>query len=296
MQEVLKSSSPRDTAGVSEQPTPSGLGDLREDYVMRPPTSSSMRAPLENRQSDEEPGSLGPSTLPGALRSDVPVYSILRIPERAVSPYRFELLQMWEGTVTDVGEGEFKARLTDITDPSRPDEEADFSRREVFDGDLALLVEGAVFRWSIGYKTRGGTKERVSHISFLRLPAWSGKTAEAVREAAAELGRPGPIFRPSEQIRRAREPGLAELVVGRQPIETTAALAVFSPTVVRVVHARVRPQQKVAVWRPADLDSRQVFGSVVEPVLSGCRRWRLQPQSRRQRERRDSCPVAGDGV
>ena len=89
--------------------------------------------------------------------------------------------------MTSVGGGEFVAKLTDLTDPSQLSEEAVFSRQELSDGDLPLLVEGAVFRWTIGYKTRGGQKERVSNISFLRLPAWSGNIADAVKEAAAKL-------------------------------------------------------------------------------------------------------------
>ena len=186
------------TTGSIEQPTPSAWADPRETYVVSKPRATTFTfGALENGESGEQPAALGPSTLPGNLRSSVPLPSISRIPETAPSPYKMELLQMWEGTVTGVGEGEFVARLTDLTAPGKPDEEAEFSRQEVSPGDLARLVEGAVFRWSIGYKTRRGQKERVSQIVFQRLPGWSGKNADAIKEAAAKLESAFPLADPS---------------------------------------------------------------------------------------------------
>ena len=192
----MKSSGPPTTTGRPEQPTMSVLGDLNESYVVRRPGILSIIG-TDTGPGHEEWGSLGPS-LPDALGPVVPVHSISPIPpKRAFSPYRFEVLQQWEGTVTSLGGGEFVAKLTDLTDPSQLSEEAVFSRQELSDGDLPLLVEGAVFRWAVGYKTRGGQKERVSNISFLRLPAWSRNITDAIKEAAAELERAFPPTDPS---------------------------------------------------------------------------------------------------
>ena len=173
------------TTGIPEQLEASASFDLSEKYVVCPPRKSVMGS-IETTQSDQDTGSLRVLS-PDFLGPVVPVHSISPIPKTALSPYRFELLQQWEGTVTAVGKGGFQAWLADLTDPSRPNEEAGFNIRDVSDGDLPLVAEGAVFRWSIGYKTRSGQKERISNISFVRLPAWSGKTADAVKQATGEL-------------------------------------------------------------------------------------------------------------
>lgn len=102
-------------------------------------------------------------------------------------PYRFDLRQHWEGTIVAVGESEFRATLKDLTHSDSPPEEATFSLEEVFPGDLRRLVPGAVFRWSIGYKTQGSQKERVSRIHFARLPGWSKQAVKRVVATAVEI-------------------------------------------------------------------------------------------------------------
>jgi hypothetical protein len=40
--------------------------------------------------------------------------------------------------------------------------------------DRSMVVPGAIFDWSIGYRQdEGGTRTRVSRLVFRRLPAWS---------------------------------------------------------------------------------------------------------------------------
>lgn len=114
---------------------------------------------------------------------------IPRLPDPA---YHFDLRQQWEGTVLGVGKEEFRARLADLTNSETPPEEATFSTDEIFPGDRDRLVPGAVFRWSIGYRTQGSQRERVSRIHFARLPGWSKRAVESVEAEAAELHR---IFR-----------------------------------------------------------------------------------------------------
>lgn len=101
---------------------------------------------------------------------------------------RFELLQKWEGSVLRVEEGTFVARLTDLTDPTRPDEEATFDLREVSDADAPLLEPGAVFYLCIGYDVSvAGQKTRAAQFRFRRLPAWSRAAIARIEARTAEV-------------------------------------------------------------------------------------------------------------
>ena len=175
------------TAVARGQSTAMPLDAQSDRYIWCPPPKRPI-GPHENWEVNQEPERIGPSTLPGSAGQVVPIpVHPVRATEFAPSSYNFKLYQMWEGTVNHVGDEEFEATLSDVTDPRQPDEEATFSKQEVSEGDLPLLVVGAVFRWSIGYETRRGQKKRVSYISFQRLPAWSEKAVGAVERAAAEL-------------------------------------------------------------------------------------------------------------
>ena len=66
---------------------------------------------------------------------------VLLMPPPRKAPYQFILLQQWEGTVTNIGETEFTAELRDITDPTRPREEAVLDIEETSPGDLRLWRE-----------------------------------------------------------------------------------------------------------------------------------------------------------
>jgi hypothetical protein len=98
---------------------------------------------------------------------------------------RFDLRQQFEGTVLTAGPEEFTARLHDRTTPGNPDEIATFLVAEVSDSDRSLLVPGAVFYWSMGYRIWShGQRERASRLQFRRMPAWSrGELAAASAEA-----------------------------------------------------------------------------------------------------------------
>lgn len=100
--------------------------------------------------------------------------------------YRLQLLQQWECVVRSVSTDDLVAVLYDLTDLSRSEEEATFPLEEVSDSDRAFVEPGAVFYWSIGYRTSStGQKERVSQIRFRRLPTWTaGERRDAEREAS----------------------------------------------------------------------------------------------------------------
>jgi len=96
---------------------------------------------------------------------------------RIPSALSLQPLQEWEGYVAEIGDDVFTARLLDVTARNKYEEEvADFPIADLSDTDRELLKPGAIFRWVIGYqRQRGGTKRRVSQITFRRMPAWSKK-------------------------------------------------------------------------------------------------------------------------
>ncbi len=96
-------------------------------------------------------------------------YTLLR--NRASPPSRYTLLRNWEGYVEEVREDSFTARLLDLNDQEKQDQEAEIYRSEVTDDDQPLLESGAVFYWMLGYRDEpNGQRYRVSEIRFRRLP------------------------------------------------------------------------------------------------------------------------------
>ena len=94
----------------------------------------------------------------------------------------FTLLQQWECVVSKEPEnGSFVAVLRDLTDRSRPEEQATFSVDQVSQVDRSLVVPGGVFYWSIGYEdTPAGQRKTESILRFRRLPAWSRRDLERI--------------------------------------------------------------------------------------------------------------------
>ena len=110
------------------------------------------------------------------------------VPKQIVIP--FVPLQEWEGYVQSVGDDEFTASLLDLTNNSKAeDEEADFPIDDLTEDDKGLLKPGAVFRWLIGYRSIGGTKERISRIVFRRLPQWTKRDLQAAQDKAKYYSR-----------------------------------------------------------------------------------------------------------
>jgi hypothetical protein len=100
---------------------------------------------------------------------------------RIAPSQKTRLLQQFEGTIISFTKDEFVASLVDLTDSSRPEEEATFDLEEVSLGDRELVREGAKFRWNLGYRTNlEGQRDRVSSIRFLRIPGWRRSIVEAI--------------------------------------------------------------------------------------------------------------------
>jgi hypothetical protein len=98
--------------------------------------------------------------------------------------------QLWEGTITEVREGECVAVLRDKTNPRNPDELATFTfdDSEISPEDQKLAVPGAAFYWVIGtQRTFAGQVQNVSMVQFRRVPRWTQRKLSLVAERARQL-------------------------------------------------------------------------------------------------------------
>lgn len=125
--------------------------------------------------------------------TDFESVSSIKVPQMA-SPYlkpltgRFQLLQMWEGRVTEILDDTFSAIILDKTNPNLPDELVTLDIEEVTPNELPLLKLGSIFYWSISYADypgRGRRKE--SKIRFRRLPTWSQKEINRAIKSGEKL-------------------------------------------------------------------------------------------------------------
>lgn len=108
---------------------------------------------------------------PRALSQRI-VAPVIPLPRR-IERAHLRAIQSWEGVVDTIEHDSFVAQLHDRQRRGRP-EEAGFPFSDVADGDLGLVVEGAVFYWTIGYLiAAGGQRTRTSTIRFRRLPVWT---------------------------------------------------------------------------------------------------------------------------
>lgn len=125
----------------------------------------------------------GKVTLPyiGGIGKEAPSTTPQSPASRSLQP-----LQEWEGYVTEVKKDSFIARLIDVTKgASTEGEVAEFSLSEIREDHLSLIVEGAVFRWVIGYlRSVSGEKQRISDLVFRRLPAWTKRDIDAAKTKA----------------------------------------------------------------------------------------------------------------
>ena len=100
---------------------------------------------------------------------------------------RFHVLAKWVGRVQRVNDSSFVALVEDQLE-IRPEEEVEFPLSEVAPSDEALLVPGAVFYWSIGYRDRlSGQRTRESIIRFRRLPRLSSDDIKDAEEWARDI-------------------------------------------------------------------------------------------------------------
>jgi len=105
------------------------------------------------------------------------------------APHRlFEVLQQWEGIVSEVTEDTVWASLVDLTDRERAEEIVELSLAEISEEDRAILRPGSVFYWAIGYeRSLGGQIRRVSEIRVRRTPQWSQHSINLLKAKAVDL-------------------------------------------------------------------------------------------------------------
>jgi hypothetical protein len=97
-------------------------------------------------------------------------------------------LQEWEGSVTRLLDDTFIGKMVDLSEREKGfQEEAEFPLSDLPPDEHALLKEGAIFRWSIGYSIVDGTRYRASRIVFRRMPAWTKRDLETGARNASEL-------------------------------------------------------------------------------------------------------------
>ena len=100
----------------------------------------------------------------------------------------FDLLQQWEGVVSDVGEETFIGVIRDLTTPQSERERVELELADVSPSDRDLLCPGAVFYWSIGYEhCESGQILRVSSIRLQRSPRWSKRRLAQSEKRAGEM-------------------------------------------------------------------------------------------------------------
>jgi hypothetical protein len=172
-------------------------GAISQNVGIEPPTAT-IRTSIDRRPLPPEPAPLmtptasDPGVSPPETMGDLA--HVRRFPTRLVRlvppKAHLRVLQKWEGTVTEVGDGWFTASLRDVTEPGRPNERIELPFEEVTPGDWPLVAAGAVFYWAIGYRDNlSGERERVSSIRFQRLPAWTRREVRDATRTAEELAR-----------------------------------------------------------------------------------------------------------
>ena len=113
---------------------------------------------------------------------------LIRLPPGSLPKERVRVLQQWEGVVTGTTKDSFFAELQDLGESSLPLEVVEVAIEEVSKDDRPMLVEGAVFYWSIGYETSpGGQLKRMSEIRLRRTPRWTKRTLELAKKQGEEL-------------------------------------------------------------------------------------------------------------
>ncbi|MBF0556951.1 MAG: hypothetical protein HQK96_20745 [Nitrospirae bacterium] len=113
--------------------------------------------------------------------------TVIRFPKVPKSRSNFISLQSWEGFVVEKKDKTFVARVSDLTHDN-PEEEAEIPLKEVSEGDMGLLEQGAVFYWHIGYlHEASGQIKRHSSIIFRRFPMWRKEDIEKARLEAQKM-------------------------------------------------------------------------------------------------------------
>lgn len=140
----------------------------------------------ESERSDARLGGVAEgSTIYEPLEFRAPATPLIRLPPRSLPIDSVQVLQRWEGIVTETGGDSFCAELKDLSEPDYPLELVELPIAEIHVDDRPLIRTGACFYWSIGIKTsQRGVITRVSEIRFQRLPKWTRRRIAAAKKEA----------------------------------------------------------------------------------------------------------------
>jgi hypothetical protein len=143
----------RDNEWLWPEIEPSERTEGETTAKLPPPSSDTARASVQSIA----------SSVPAPIRKDRILW--------CHSDSRVKLLQQWECIVFCVHHGYVECEMHDLTDESKPVEQAELYLEEFSHYDRPLLQEGAVFYWSIGHETqRTGQVRRYSELRVRRMP------------------------------------------------------------------------------------------------------------------------------
>jgi hypothetical protein len=100
---------------------------------------------------------------------------------------KYKLLGEWVGIVEKVNDKYFVAKVRDSLNSFHSKELAEFENDDILTSELKYLEEGAIFYWTIGYKTINNTKYKVSNINFRKVLPISNALKEKAEEQSKNL-------------------------------------------------------------------------------------------------------------
>lgn len=114
--------------------------------------------------------------------------ALIRLTTRTGAQELAEVLQQWEGVVTEIHEDTFCATLIDLTNNAQPKELVELDLSEISEADRHIFSEGSVFYWTIGrHWSPGGQMTRVSKIRLRRTPRWTRNAVAMIESRANSL-------------------------------------------------------------------------------------------------------------
>lgn len=110
-----------------------------------------------------------------------------QINRRVDNPDKYKLLGEWVGIVEEIHDQYFVANVRDSLNPHHSRELAEFNNDDILNSELKHLATGAIFYWTIGYKTTNNTKYKVSNINFRKSLPISNSLKEKAQEQSNKL-------------------------------------------------------------------------------------------------------------
>jgi hypothetical protein len=118
------------------------------------------------------------------------VTPLVRINRDTPRPRKIEILQQWEGEVTNLGNESAWLLMSDLRNAANPDDSFEIPLKEFAPSDHRIMAIGTIVYWTIAYETAaGGQVRRISELRVQRTPEWSQRDLDEIdREAEKLLG------------------------------------------------------------------------------------------------------------